>query len=288
VPALSFVLSEFLEHSGSRGLEPATMKSYEYYANRFLGATLGERLVTDLVHQDLEQLYREMEAAGYAISSIRKCHVTARRAMKYAKREGWVQRNVAEDAEVPRSRDSGVDVPTAEEVKRLLSVAAQHDRFVHDYAHTIAHTGVGPGEACGLKAEDLDGLVLTVARSIDVCRGAARIKRLKSARRVIVDERTANILLNRGEWVFGGSEPGRTDLASKKFKRLATRVNLGHITPRSLRHFYAVTLLSNKVPAHVISNSMGYRSPDGFLRVYSRFVPSPDVVAPEIIRYALR
>lgn len=289
MPAFADVLEAFLDHSRCRGLEPATLGTYGYCSQRFLVPKLGNEWVTDLTHQHFEGLYHEMETAPYKLSTIRKCHVTARRALKYAKREGWVTRNVTDDIELPRGQAPTLEIPSAEDVKRFFQVASRQDVLAHDYAFTIAYTGVTPGEACGLRKSDLEGLILKVSRIVDVYQGRVVVKESGSTRRVDVDERTANIILSRDDWVFGGSEPGRRDLLSKRFKRVAARASVPKMTPRSLRDFYAVSLfVSNRIPVHQISNLLGYKSPQAALNRYGRYVPPSDAIAPEIIRYALR
>lgn len=291
-PTFSEVLDLFVQKCKARGREPATIKSYRYYKDRFLGPVIGGKAVDELTFQDFERLYIAILEAGYATSSIRKCHATAMGALRLAEREGYVTSNVARLADLPKVTPPELVIPTPEEVGRLLDFAARHDQDIHDFARIAAATGVRPGENCGLMLEDLDGAdVLTVSRAVDVCEGGARLKGTKTGktRRVSLDTETAEIFRSRpGPFIYGGDLPARTDLMSKRFKRVALRAGLPSLKARMLRHFHATQLLaSGRLSVKQVGERLGHANAIMLLTVYAAYIPQLDVVAADVIKDVL-
>lgn len=283
------VLDVFIERCEAKGLEPASLRSYRYQSESFLRKCLGHLLIDELSIADLETLYTEMSKAGYRPSTIKKTAVCAGAALKLAERNGWVRTNVARLAETPRSVKPDRNVPTPEQLAAFTKLAYARDPDIGDYARVMAGSGIRPGEACALKGTDLDGTgCLTIQRAVDVCEGRARIKSTKTGRvrQIPLDERTAHVICRRSEqseWVFGNGEPARTDLMSKRWKRVACRAGFT-FTPRSCRHFYATSVLaSGRVSVRQAAELLGHANTSMTLDVYSQFVPSLAHVAAEVI-----
>lgn len=281
------IMAAFLEHCEEKKLEPATRRCYAYMSRRFLVPELGHRIANDLRPQDFDALATQMSEAGYVPSTIKKAVTCAGAALKLAERNEWVTRNAARLAETPKREKVERDIPTPDQLAKFLRAAAVHDIDMHDYARVMAGTGMRPGEACGLMRSDLDHTgCLTIQRAVDVCEGRARIKTTKTGRvrRILVDAGTAAIIYSRpGPYVFGGEEPGRTDLMSKRFKRVAGRAGTS-FTPRALRHFHATQLLaSGKVNAKQLAERLGHANPLMTLNVYAQYVPALDQVAADVI-----
>lgn len=279
------LLDSFIESASARGCEPATVKCYRYFADRFLVPALGGRWLTTLRPSDFERLYRRMSEHGYVPSTLRKCNTTAGAALKLAERREWITSNPARLAELPRNVKPNRFIPTPEDVRVFLACALEKDRDIHDYAWTMANTGIRPGEACGLQKDDLADGVLTIQRSIDVCQGSARVKGTKTGntRRLTLDPKTITVLLTRdGRWVFGGDYPPRTDLFSKRFKRVARRCD-SLMVPRCLRHFHATQLLASGMPPKAVADRLGHANPLMTLSVYAGHVPALDEKAAEVI-----
>lgn len=286
------VLDAFLARCEVKGLEPATRLCYRYFTRKFLVPALGNRSVAELAPHDFDGLYQSMLERGYVPSTIRKCHATAGCALKLAQRNGWVTQNVARLAELPKNREPKRNIPDPDALLRFLDAAAELDRDVYDLAIVGAATGMRPGEVCGIRQDDIDEYgVLTVSRSIDVCEGGARIKGTKTGktRRVTLDPDTLAIVRARGgPYVFGGENPARTDLMSKRFKRVARHAGV-KFTPRSLRHFHATQLLaSGKLSVRQVAERLGHANPAMTLNVYSQAIPAHDAVAADVISSVLR
>lgn len=287
-------LDHELKLSRLRGCEPATRRGYSYQADRWLRPKLGHIRLDDLRPEHFEELWAEMVAEGIASSTINKNAVTCRLALRHAERSGWIKGNPAKLAELPKRRERPKVWPVPDDVARFAKKAYERDRTVYDYAVVIAATGMRPGEACALRTDDLDGNELTIQRALDVCEGKARIKCTKTGknRTLTVDDETARIIRSRpGPFVFGGSEPIRTDLMSKRFRRVARRAKVC-FTPRNLRHYHATQLIAAGADIETVKARLGHSNSHTTAAFYltndarndvkaadfaSRFVPHQDV-----------
>lgn len=268
-----------------RGCEPATIRGYHYAWNRWLKPAVGHKKLKDLRPEDFEKLFAEMVEQDIASGTINKCAMFARLALRHAERHDWVRTNAAKAAELPKRRERPKVWPQPDEVMRFMAKAAERDPLIRDFAHVLANTGMRPGEACALKVTDLVGSELTIERALDVCEGKARIKGTKTnkSRTLTVDDETARIIRSYpGPFVFGGDEPIRTDLMSKRFRRIAKRAKVC-FTPRMLRHFHATTLIGANVDHKTVSSRLGHASHATTAAYYTGVVKRNDVAASGIV-----
>jgi integrase len=262
---------------------------HSWNVKRFLGPELGWAPVEKLQVRAFDKLYRSMSDSGYSPSTVAKCHATASGALRLAERNGWVVVNAARLAEKPRQQLPDIRIPTAQETERFLGIAGRMDGLVHDYARVMAASGLRPGEACGLMADDLDRAdTLTVQRAVDVTEGYARIKSTKTRRirRVTLDSDTADLLRRRdmGPYIFGAQEPARTDLLSKKFKRVAVYADMPWLLPRLFRHFHATQLLAaNRMSLKQIADRLGHADVTMLVTRYGRSLPALDAIAADVM-----
>lgn len=278
-----------IERAAARGCEPATLKTYRYQTDRFLAPALGEKKLKKLKPEHFEKLYARMAAEDIASSTIRKCKATATLALGHAERKGWIKTNPVRLAELPKFVQRQKKWPTPEEVRAFLDVAAEKDADMHDYAHVIAATGARPGEACAMMRADLDGSTLTIERALDVCQGRSRIKSTKTGRirRLTIDDQTAWIITHRQvPYLFGGDQPERTDLMSKRFRRVARKAHV-NFTPRNLRHYHATQLIANGVDIKTVADRLGHTNPNTTAAFYIGSVPANDARAASLIASTL-
>lgn len=284
-PTFGDVLDAFLAKCEAKGLEPASLKSYRYFIEGFLRPALGVVEVAALTIGQLEAVYLDMSRKGYNPTTIRKCNVTAGGALKLAERNEWITRNPSRLAELPKTGEVKRIIPDPESLARFLDHARRADRTIHDFGWVMAASGIRPGEACGLMKSDLEGCILHVRRAIDVCHGSARIKSTKTGkdRKLILDETTVGIYMSRpSPYVFGGDGPARTDLMSKRWKRIACKAGVS-FTPRSCRHFHATQLLGSGMSPRAVADRLGHSTPVITLSVYSQSIPAHDQVAADTI-----
>ena len=186
----------------------------------------------------------------------------------------------------PRSRS-----PTPAEVEQFLTAAWERDLDLG----TLRWAQVRP-----------DAGSLLISRSIAHRDGQTRDKDTKShqARRIALDNATADILtehrarcderatacavdLRADGYVFSptptGSEPLIPDTVTARLRGLSNRLGI-KVNLRSLRHYAAPEMLTNGVDQRTTAGRLGHGAGGTTtLRVYTHFLPAPDLRAAELL-----
>lgn len=167
-----------------------TYKGYDTAVRLHIAPSLGRIKVTNITPTHLRTLYREKLDAELSSRTVQYVHVTLRRALGQAVKDGLVPRNVTEVVDAPRVVNKQMQPLTSEQA-RVLMDAAKGDRYEALYVLAVT-TGLRRGELLGLKWED-----------IDLEAGVLRVRRaLASDARTFVQPKTAKsrrgIRLNSG------------------------------------------------------------------------------------------
>ncbi|MGH8907202.1 MAG: tyrosine-type recombinase/integrase [Egibacteraceae bacterium] len=295
-------------------LELTTRYTYQSYISHKIVPALGRVPVRKIDVETLDRFYAELRKRGgvhgqpLAAMTVRQVHFILRAALGLAVKWGWIPRNPAEDATIPRYVRQDVVPPTPAEVERFLAAAWDQDPDLGTLLWLAMVTGARRGELCALRWSHVranDGFLL-ISRSF-VHRGSqAREKDTKThqARRVALDQVTAGILdehktrcearaaacdvtVRPDGYVFSptpdGSQPLMPDSATGRLNRLSRKLGV-KVNLRSLRHYAATEMLTNGVDLRTTAGRLGHG--DGgttTLRVYTHFLPAPDLKAAEIL-----
>ncbi|MDQ2729747.1 MAG: site-specific integrase [Actinomycetota bacterium] len=259
--------------NGWDDLSPKTVRHYESVWKVHIEPTIGRRRIAGLGPYDVERYYRSLKAAGLSAASVRQVKAVLHRSFRLARKwSGGTLPNPAADADLPTwgldERRPEVRAPEAEEVRRLLATAAEHEdpRFAC-FLRVLAATGMRRGEACALRWSDLDldlGMV-RVDESVISAPGGAVVKGPKtraSIRRLALDAITADALgtlrtvqdrlavscgvgVDEDSFVFsfvaGGAVAPHPDAMTHAFGRFRTRAGVAtdihlHSLPTFRRH----------------------------------------------------
>ena len=263
------------KENGWDDLSPKTVRGYESTWKVHIASTIGRRRIASLGTYDVERYLRSLKAAGLSAATVYQVKAVLHRSCRLARKwSGGTLPNPAADADLPvwslDERRAPVRAPELDEVRRLLSVAAEGDdpRF-GCFLRVLAATGMRRGEACALRWSDLDLdlHVMTVDESVISAKGGALLKGPKtraSIRRLALDPATCSSLgllqqeqerlaaqsgvaVVRESFVFsfepGGATPPHPDAVSHAFERLRARAGVAaDIHLHSLRHFHATAL----------------------------------------------
>lgn len=268
-PTLEY-LNDFLEYlEVERGRAKKTIENYRHYLLRFVelsGVTSPARITDDAVRSYRLQLNRTTDAHGESLSrSTQTYHLIALRAfLKYlAKRD--IKTLAAEKIELPKLPTRDFDLPTIEDLERLLaapegaSVRALRDRAILEL---LFSTGLRISELAKLNKD-----------SIDFKRGEFSVRGKGGKVRVVflsprAGDAIKGYLEKRADiedalFVGTNKNPGR--LTVRQIQRLIQRYAVAsgivkNVTPHTLRHLFATDLLINGADLRSVQALLGHSS----------------------------
>lgn len=181
------------------------------------------------------------------------------------------------------------------EVEAVKDRAWEADRVPYEplLFHTMAATGMRPGETLALKWDDLDSAdaTLTVERALSGT--TIKLTKTRSRRRVDLTPELVAALedrqaLEEAEAQLRGREPSPwifTDPAGRlldvkavgrRFRRLVRRAGLPRFRLYDLRHSFASHLLALGAPITYVADQMGHSTPNTTLTRYAHWLPTAD------------
>ena len=135
-------------------LAPSTGVGYERVTRRFLSPRLGRVPLRKLTPGQVEALFGEMQAEGYAPGTIRHVRATLSRALSDAMRDELLYRNVARLVQPPHLERRHPSAFTGDEFRSIVATCAE-DRLGALFLFT-AYCGLRRSEALGLLWRDVD------------------------------------------------------------------------------------------------------------------------------------
>ncbi|MCH7667580.1 MAG: tyrosine-type recombinase/integrase [Acidobacteria bacterium] len=297
-------LQDWLGSLGMAQLEAATVSWYRSAVIRHIIPALGGVKLSKLSAIQVEAFLAEKAEngrldgkGGLGPVSVRRLHVTLRKALAAAVRKGMLATNPVDLADKPKIPP--VDVTescwTPEHMTAFLE-ATKADRLAPLW-RTACMTGLRRSELCGLQWPDidLDAGVLSVKRAMVQVDGKPILKGPKSAssrRAVDFDAGTVAVLRRwkvsqleerllagtaweQGDWVFTNEigAPWRPDSLTKTFLKTARATELPRTDVRGLRHAHATAMLRAGVHPKVVQERLGHSSIAVTMDIYSSVLP---------------
>jgi integrase len=156
----------FIEWLPTLDARASTRDSYERNIARHVTPTLGAIKLQALTADRLTRFYRELSSSGHRYGkrglspkTVRNIHGTLHKALKDARKWGYLARNPADDADPPkvrsvkaRSRERSAWSP--EQLRAFLH-SVREDRLYGAWM-LVATTGLRRGEIMGLRWKDID------------------------------------------------------------------------------------------------------------------------------------
>lgn len=136
--------------------EDATSLRHRQDIDVHLARNLGRRKLDDLKPADFTAMYQTMTARGLAPRTIQHVNNTARAALAWGVKQGLASRNPAAAAVVPKRKRVPRRLPTAEQLDRVLDLAAEDSPMWHAFLAVDFATGARPAEVCALRWGDFD------------------------------------------------------------------------------------------------------------------------------------
>ncbi len=243
-------------------LKDSTRKSYESILKTTILPALGNRLVKDLVYEDVKALYRRTARAtpiqaNRAVAVLSKLFTVAEKEGLRPDRTNPCHK-LERARERPRDRVFSIeDLETLELGLRALTKAKKLEAGHADLVRFLALSGLRRGEALGLKWKDvnLDQGWMTFEEHKTDREGTKKLP-LNSRLRAVLADRAAERI---SPYVF----PGRTldkpfNGFGKVWLRIQAFAGLDGLTPHDFRHTFQTTCMELGYPAAIADSLLGH------------------------------
>lgn len=306
--SVAHLLKEWIKACQSTGRSITTVHTYEGYIRNHILPAIGVTAIDKLTAKELDDLYSSMQKKGYASSSIHQVHSIMHRALRQAEKWGWVDRNVAGLATVPRSHVKPPTSPAVNVLAELLREASQRDPQIESVIAFAAVTGLRRGEIVALKFSDvdLDTGTLHVRRAFktagksgseigDTKTHAERLLALDEIGLAVVSRQRlvslalaekTRLALPDDPWLFPSPDlqsPMHPDRITGAFRRIAVAIGKPEFHFHSLRHFSATEMIAAGVDVRTVAARLGHADASVTLRVYAHALPERDRAAAELL-----
>ncbi len=304
----AFLVDEWLPAVRPPRVRPSTWASYRMAVERHLVPGLGGVVLQGLTPAHLTAFYRALLNGGrqdgrgaLAPKTVRNVHGVLHAALRDAVRWGYLARNVADTADLPKGMTPEMRVWNPEQLRAFLA----HMRTDELYAAWVlfATTGMRRGEVAGLRWTDVD---------LDAGRASPRRPRVvvnyevhvsepktaKGRRSLALDPATVAALREHRarqaeqrlavgpRWQDSGlvftwpdGRPVHPQRFSKWFEQHARAAGLPRIRLHDVRHSYATAALAAGIPAKVVSERLGHANIAITMDTYSHVLPGLDELA---------
>jgi integrase len=229
-----------------------------------------------------------------APAGVELIHSILSGALKYALRMEVVWRNVAQAVTPPKVERQEAEPPEIAAVRRILETSKAEDHPLYPCFRLIAYTGVRRGEALGLRWQDVNlemgtiAVVQTLGRSVEKglvfqppkTNAGRRVIDLDDATIAVLRAHQGQLLLYKAELegvyhdqglVFPSPTGGPLNpmAITRAFGRMAKREGLQDRRIHSLRHFHASVMLQHGQSLVLVSKRLGHASVSTTADIYA-------------------
>jgi integrase len=304
----AFLVDEWLPAVRPPRVRPSTWDSYRMAVERHIGPALGGVPLQGLTAAHLTAFYRALledgrrdGRGGLAPKTVRNVHGVLHAALRDAVRWGYLPRNVAGAADLPKGMTPEMHVWSPEQLRAFLA-QVRHDPLYAAWL-LFATTGMRRGEVAGLRWPDVDldaGRVSPrrprVVVNYEVV--VSEPKTAKGRRSLALDPATVAALREHRRrqleqrlavgprWQDSGlvftwpdGRPIHPERFSRWFEQHARAAGLPKIRLHDVRHSYATAALAAGVPAKVVSERLGHATIAITMDTYSHVLPGLDAQA---------
>ena len=305
------LIDEWLRHGQTRGRAPRTLHDARRSAETVIFPEFGDMPIAELNPRLLDEWYRKLatgegRARPLKATSIRRHHAILSASLSQAVRWGWIDRNPAERSQPPSIERVELQVPTPDEVRRLLAAAQSRGPRWGMLLTLAVLTGGRRGELCGLRWIDVEGDSIRFRRSLyragqergEKTTKTGRERRIAIAKAgvaILTAWRTtceaaanaADVELVNDAFIVStfpdGSRPVNPDTLTSVVHTLCVGLEMPHIHLHSLRHFAATEMLAAGIDPRNAAEVLGHANPSLTLGLYGHATNERQRQAAEVL-----
>lgn len=270
-------------HATATAVRHGTMPGYEWAIRRHLLPAFGQRYLRDITPKMIRDLLVDLRrtlgrgSVGNVRTVLHACLQSAvEDRILLANPATFRSRSRLLKLEAPAKRSGGVKAMTADQLAAFLAAA---DKVAGRHAllfRTMALTGLRPGEAMALKAEDVDRstgrIKLERARTPQGRIEPCKTDRAGAFHYVDVPDALAATLAASEGWIFEGCTHDSTIRAF--WKTLDAAKLPDHFTPHCLRHTYATLHLVAGESIYYVSRQLRHSDISLTVTRYGSWLPA--------------
>lgn len=293
---LSEWFDTWMEQYKRNRVKIGTYTSYMRYFNCAIKGQLGNRRIADIRGEHIQKLYNDLTKEGYALSSIKIVSAVLNGCMRQAMRNGLIERNPVQLAELPRQTEKSTRQAMTKE-QQVLFMEYAKESYLYNLFAVMLRTGMRNGEIRGLKYTDIDKRqnVIHVQRTLKYIEGMGHFddapKTRTSKRDIPLTKDILEFLeAQKRFWGFRvtrldgylfcneNGEPLSRERIQAEIERIIKRIQAdGHeferITPHVFRHTFATRAIEAGMPPQVLKTILGHSSLSMTMDLYSHVLP---------------
>lgn len=270
----------------------STTHGYAMIVRNHLAPGLGSILLRELTATQVQRYLNKKQGENLCSNTVRKHYGVLHNALEQARRQGLIDRNVAEQASRPSSTRPKHYYYDSETMSRLFE--ALEGTTMEPVVKLAGYLGLRRSEICGLKWSHVDreARVITVVeartavngRSVDKApKDFSSVRRLGYRGIADLEELMERLWRQRAEekqrlgdeytdlgfvLCHSGGHPYQPDYLSNRLQRVMARKGLPYVTLHGLRHSFASIAHSRNVPLYGISRALGHSSTATTTQIY--------------------
>jgi integrase len=285
--------TEWLERK-AREWRPSTLERARRALSPLL-EELGNQRLTQLSPLHLARCLEGLRERGLGLRTVQLAYAHLHTCLEEAKALGILAQNPLASIPRPRGeRREGRDW-RLEEMRRFLRAALEDGRPLALMLGLLLLTGLRPGEALGLRWEDVDlrAATLAVRRSVTWAGKEWHVgkPKSKSGERVLSLPSLALHLLERlprdSVHLFWRERPPTPKQMSDLMRQLCEKASISPAPPHHLRHAHASALAALGMDVKTLQRRLGHASASVTLDVYAYALGEMDRRAAELVDRAL-
>lgn len=288
-------LDEWMKTFCAVKLKPLTYSSYEVAIRKHIKPAVGALKLQAVKGVHIQKLYNNMTAAGLSPKTVKNISAILHKAFSVAQKQGMVQGNPCDAAELPKSAQKEIKPLTDAEIPLFLQAIAGHP-MENAYALCLL-AGLREGECLGLSWPQVDFEMrrITVnqqlqkekkkgakyyiapstkngkARQIEPPEIAFQYLRAERKRQAMNQLAAGALWDNPDNLVFTNEIGQHYAIVSfyKQFKKIAASIGRPDARPHDLRHTAATVAIASGADIKSVQDLLGHATASFTLNVYA-------------------